>query len=225
MDKGSIEHAKELMENGWKHREELKFGEAETLLEQAKTIFMENEDWFNYTETLNHLAYLHKLKASQELQIAEKFATESYNTAREKGSKEIHALRAVISILESRGMFENAIPYTKKYIELQGGPGSKGDIESHLANFLLRTGKSEEALETVNKAIANIEAGWESEREPHRSVWKSKALTVKALILFNSGQKEEALKLVDEAWELAKEQKLITRLSQIKSVREMIVSS
>ncbi len=210
------------MEAGWRAREDHNFDAAETLLNQAKEIFEQEEDWFNFTECLNHLAYTYKLKAMQNSDRAIELAKESMEMAGEKKTKRLHALRALISAYETAGLFEPCINLAKEYIELQDNTAAKADMQSHLATFLMRTGNINGGLEMVETSLQNLERGGDSGRDPHKSIWKTRALKEQALILHNLGRTQEATEKVEQALKIAKEKDLKTRMSQLETIKHII---
>lgn len=216
-----IEAAKLEMEQGWKLREALKFDESEELLNKAAAAFLEESDWSNYTEALNHLAYLYKLKG---LQIALKgmdVAQKSLTTAKEHNGKIVLPLRAALSVTSFAGNFELALKYCEQAIALFEKPMPKADMLSHKATFLLRTGKIEDAWNIILEAEDLCNKHWEEEREPHRSIWLTKILLVKALILYNKGSVTEAKEIALKAQSLAQEKDLKTRLDESKSFLQL----
>lgn len=96
---------------------------------------------------------------------------------------------------------------------------AKGDMQSHLASCLLRTGKISHAADTIEESLKNIDAGWDTERDPHRSIWKSKALAVRSLINFNMGNLDEAKELANKSLQIAKS---VDATSRIRQVEELI---
>ncbi len=218
-------NAAQLMEEGWKARENLEFEKAEKLLKEAKALFEKNGDWFNVTEALNHLAYTEKLKAAhsnlQGMQYAEKAREVALSHSIETG----FVLRALMSLASSSGLFEQALGWAEKSLHISTKPATKADILSHIATFQLRTGKLEEAEKTVNQAELLMEQGFEDEREPHRSIWKSRLLAAKALILYNKGKLREAEEYILGAQEVAEKQNLKTRMDEIKALRKLFISN
>lgn len=212
-----IQKAKELMERGWKTREDLDFENAEKLLNEAKDIFEEEEDWFNVTECLNHLAYGEKIRvvhsASKGLELAE----EALKTVEEHGTEKVLVLRALLSLSAAAANYERALRYAEEVLDLFDESAAKADILASYASFQLRTGNIEGAKKTINEALSMLGKYWEVEREPHRSIWKVGALKIKAEILYNSGDIEESKKVVEEALEIAKDKDLKTRIVQTET--------
>ena len=211
MNQEEIKQAKDLMEQGWKAREALDFEKADELLNKAMQLFEKNADWFNVTECLNHLAYNEKVKAVHTLDSGIKLAEKSLKTAEENGTKKVLLLRALASLSEAVGNFEVAIKYAKEFVELMQKPEDKADMNAHIAFYLLRTGKPEEALELMNDSILILEKNESEVQEPHISIWLTNAMIKKGCILYDLGKLDEAKKIGEEALKIVKEKDLKTR--------------
>jgi len=218
----TIERAKELMEKGWKAREDLDFTLAEKLLTEAKSIFEELSDWYNVTECLNHLAYNDKLKSGTILDHGILLTKEAQAVVAEKNSKDTSVLRAEISLLSAHRQYEKALVVARQLLEESEKPANKADILRHIAEFELRTGKLEKAQKSIENAEELLDEGWEDEKEPHRSIWKVSLLLTKGLISYNTGDIDSARKQGQEALDLALEKDLKTRLTQAKDFLEML---
>lgn len=221
MENKNILKAKDLMEQGWKTREELKFDEAENLLNQAKDIFEEEGDWFNVSECINHLAILEKLKAVHHNLIGMRYAQEADKIARENETERKLVLRALMSLANSSGLFEQALKWGIEALPLFTKDTDRADILAHIATFQLRTGDTSKALTTIKEAEFLMEKGYEEQGEPHRSIWKSKILLTKALILFNNGELSDAKTCFNEGYSIAKDQKLKTRLAEAEALKPL----
>ncbi|MFA6982116.1 MAG: hypothetical protein WC243_03790 [Patescibacteria group bacterium] len=213
--------AKQLMEEGWKAREGLEFETAEKLLNEAKVIFEQEGNWFDVTETLNHLAYSEKLKAIHHNLEGMKLAKEAGELATLHSTNKVLVLRALMSLANSAGLFEQALKWGYECLTLFDKPAPRADVLSHIATFQLRTGKLDEAEVTISEAETLLDEGFEGEREPHRSIWKSKILMTKALIMYNKGNLTEGKVCIEEALKIADTQNLKTRTEEIKSVIEI----
>jgi tetratricopeptide (TPR) repeat protein len=211
----------QLMEEGWKARENLDFNKAEKLLIEAKEMFEKVGDWFNVTEALNHLAYTEKLKAIHHNLKGMAYAKEAKRISEGHSTRKELVLRALMSLANSSGLYEQALRWGKECLKYFPGSASRADILSHIATFQLRTGYLAEAEKTINEAELLIDQGYEQEREPHRSIWKSKVLFTKALILFNKNTVREAKEYADRAYQIAKEQDLKTRQKEIQEIMEL----
>ena len=97
----------------------------------------------------------------------------------------------------------------------------KADILSHIATFQLRTGKLVDAEKTINEAELLMDNHLEEEQEPHRSIWRSKILATKGLILYNKGETESAKENLTNALDVAKKQNLKTRITEIETIMEL----
>jgi len=215
------EEAKRLMEGGWKAREDLDFEKAEKLLTEAREMFEKDGDWFNVTESLNHLAYTQKLKAIQNNLRGMEYAKEAERLSTKYSTKKSSILRTLMSLASSLGLFEQALKWGKECLTQTTKPLSEADVLSHIAVFQLRTGKLEESEKTINEAESLMQNNWNDEKEPHRSIWKSKILATKSLILYNKGHLEEAKIYIKNARKIAEEQNLKTRLAEIDSIAEL----
>lgn len=218
----NIEDAKELMEEGWKARENLEFEVAREKLNASLKIFEKERDFKLVTEALNHLAYTEKLDSAQHASLALETALKSEKIAIEHQIDLSLIYRAIISTAESLGNFELALKYTNKMLPLLNKPILKGDLLSHMATFEMRTGNLSKATETIEEALKLLEEGWDSEREPHRTIWKLRALSAKALIISNQGDKSEALEILSNAKRIAQENDLKPRLKQIEMLIETL---
>jgi len=217
--------AKELMEQGWHARENLEFAKAEKLLTKAKALFEQAEDWFNVTECLNHLAYTQKLKAAQTTNAGLKFVEDALAIAKTKNTKDILIKRALVSLLDTVGEFEQALNDAQQLLENTTKPANKADILTHIAYFELRTGKLEKAHKTITAALTLIIEGWHTEKDPIRSVWKTRILLTQGLILYNKNKLTEAHASATEALQIAKAQDLKTRITQANDLIKLINST
>ncbi|OGC50637.1 hypothetical protein A2716_03045 [candidate division WWE3 bacterium RIFCSPHIGHO2_01_FULL_40_23] len=210
-----LKYAKKIMEEGWKAREALEFEKAEKLLNEALKIFEEEGDHFNLIEATDHLAYSKKLKGLVLINEGLNLSIEALKTADERGMERALPLRAIMSLANAFGNFEVALKYCEEALPLFDKSMPKADILSHKATFLLRTGHIREAGRVIDEALKLCEKNWEKEREPHRSIWKSKALLTKGLILYNRKKLKEAREYGEEAKKLAQKKDLKTRLIEI----------
>jgi len=213
--------AKELMEQGWKAREELDFEKADKLLKEARVLFEKEKDWFNVTEAINHLAYSEKLKAVHHNLQGLHLAKGAEKIANDHSVRKHLVLRALMSLANSAGNFEAALKYGEEALKFYDKPLPRADILSHIATFQLRTGKMSKAEKTIEEAMKLCEEGFSLESEPHRSIWKSKILLTKGLILYNKGELDGAKELGQEALKLAESQDLKTRIEEIKKFLEL----
>jgi tetratricopeptide (TPR) repeat protein len=217
MDTNKPADGKELMNKGWKAREALEFDESKKLLEQAKNIFASEGDWYNVTECLNHLVYLHKLRAYHENIRGIELAEESASVAQKHGSKDGSVMRAKMSIFIASGNYEEALKVAEKLFakyDKTEKPLENADVATHLAVCKLRTGDITGAQKYVENALIQLDNFWDKGTEPHRSIWKVSALLTKGLVLFNMGKKAEAEKCGNDALKLAKAKDLKTRITQ-----------
>jgi len=212
------------MERGWKTREEHNFEEAEKLLNEAKDIFEREGDWFNVTECLNHLAYNKKTQAQNMLTEGYALASESLKIAKEKGTKNVFANRAMLSLSDALGVYEEAINYAKETLETFGEIADRADILSHIATLELRAGDKEKAKETIEEADSLLEKTWDESKAPHIYIWKTRLLGAKALIEYDLGNIEVAKKLAEDGLQLAKEKELKTRVKQLEHLVNFLSS-
>lgn len=215
--------AKELMEQGWQAREAHDFDKAEKLLEQAYSIFIEQNDYFNATECLNHLGETQKIKAIVILEKAKKYVEDSFDLAKEKGSKIDLVLRAFMSVYATSGDYEAGLPYLQDLLSRTGNPANRADYLSHLATYQMRMGDVTSAKISIDEAEGLIEEGWDSEREPHRSIWKTRILMTKSLVLYNMGDFENARNYAEKAVDIAREKDLKTRITQAENLLKIFL--
>lgn len=213
---------KQIMEEGWKARENLDFEKAEELLTQALGMFEEVQDWYNVTEALNHLAYNEKLKAVHNILKGLEYANKSQMISEKYSTKKAGALRCLISLQSIAGLFEQALKTGIACVNETTKPLPKSDILSHVATFQLRTGDLVSAEETINEAEELMTKHFEEEGEPHRSIWKSRLLATKGLILYNKNDKAGAKRYFTEALELAEKNNLKTRIEEIKMLIKLV---
>jgi len=216
-----IKNSKKLMETGWKARENLEFKKAETLLNEAKTIFENEGDWFNVTETLNHLAYTEKLRAGNHNRKGMQYVKDAERIATEHSTKKALVLRTLMSLASSAGLFEQGLKWGDESLQYFTKPAIKADILSHIATFQLRTGMLAKAESTIDEAEELMKDTDNQVDEPHKSIWKTKILLTKALILYNKGSLNEAKVCVEKARKIAEEQNLKTRLKEIEAIGEL----
>ena len=213
---------KQLMEEGWKSRENLNFEQAEKKLTKAKKLFEEQEDFYNASECLNHLSILKKMRGMELLREAVRLGLESLKLNEEKGNKTILSKRAVASSLKTLGEFEKAEKYIKAVVEnMKENSTARSEMRTDLAFNLMRRGKINEAKEQIELAQKELEEGWENERFPHKVIWKTKLLNYRSLIEYNLGNIDIAKELAEEMHKLAKENDLKTRLEEAKSLLEL----
>lgn len=222
MNETEISNAKDLMEKGWQARENHEFEKAEELLTQAKSIFEREEDWFNVTECLNHLALSYKLQSIKLADKSVQTALASLETAKTNNTKTNLIYRNLMSAYDSAGNFEMALIYCEKCLEDTSKPIIKGDLLSHKATYEMRIGKLNDAQTTIETALKLIEDGWQDEVEPHRSIWKCRSLLAKAIILFNANQIDKAKSAANEALQIAKSNNLKTRIEQAQNIVDLI---
>jgi len=220
MDETKIIEAKKVMELGWQAREALEFEKAEQLLNQAKSIFQEQGDWFNVTECLNHLAYTEKVKASQSLIKGVAFANKALETANKNTTKLVHIYRVLFSLSVSLGNFEAALKWINEYLALQKKPEDVADAKANKALCLLRMGNAKDALALIDEALVTLQANASGIAEPHISLWLVAALLKKAVILYDTGQVAEADTVSSTALVLAREKNLKTRIVEIEEFRK-----
>lgn len=213
--------ARKLMDKGWRLREDLEFEEAEKLLNEAKELFEEDEDWFNVTEALNHLAYSEKLRAVHSSLRGLELAEQSLGVAEEHGTKKTLVLRALMSLANSAGAFEKALKYGLEALPLFRTPADKADILSHIATFYLRTGRPDEAEKHIEMAKEEFEKGRNDVDDPHRTIWETKIMLTESVILYNKGDTDEAKKLGERALGMANKAGLKTRSAEIKTFLEL----
>lgn len=216
-----IQEAKELMENGWRARENLEFNKAKELLLQAKGVFENEEDWFNVTECLNHLAYNEKLQAMHHNLDGIKYAEEAEEIANKHNTERKLILRTLMSLASSAGLFERALHWSKEAIPMFTKDADKADIFGHAATFNLRTGDIKKALENIEIAEDLMGKGFDTQNEPHRSIWKSKLLLTKALISFNNDDIPSAKRFFEEGYKIAKDQNLKTRIAEAEALKPL----
>lgn len=210
-----------LMELGWKARENLEFDKAEELLKEALEMFEEAGDWFNVTEALNHLAYTQKLRAEQYNFQGNIYTKRSLGISKQHATKNTSVIRALMSLTSSAGLFEQALYWCRESLKQDLKPLPKADILSHLATFYLRTGDLNRAKEAINEAEQIMEDHESEVENPHRSIWKSRILLTKGIILFDSGDKEKSRAYLEKALETAKSQDLKSRIKEIEQIMEM----
>jgi tetratricopeptide (TPR) repeat protein len=219
-----MQDAKQIMEQGWKARELLDFVTAENLLNQAKEIFKQNEDWFNYTECLNHLAYTKKLKAAAELDEGLILVEEAKQVASEKLTKDTLVLRAEISLLEAKGNFEKAKIIAQKLLETAQKPEVKADALSHLSTFNLRTGNIVEAEELINEAVTQMAMSTVIADDQVINIWRCRLALAQSIIAFNKNDISKALQFANQAKEIAEANALKPRLKQVETILNLIQS-
>lgn len=214
--------ALELMEKGWRARENYKFDKAEELLTRAWDLFKKEDDWSNVVECLNHLAYLRKVQSFRLSQEATKFAKKALEKAKEKKVQTTLAERANSSVLKYAGEFEKAEKHTRTFIEnTPNDAAARADMRGDLAYILMRRGRLAQAQSEIELALAELEKGWEKARMPHRMIWKTKLLMYQSLIKYNSGEVEEAKQLAGEALKLSQENQLQMRQEEATTLLEL----
>ena len=214
----NLDEARVLLEEGWKAREALDLDTARIKLQESQQVFEETGEFQLVTESLNHQAYTEKLDAGQHAVLALELAMKSEQIAVEHGVDPVLTYRAVMSTAETAGLFELALQYANKMLPLLDKPILKGDLMSHIATFEMRTGNITKASQSIEQALSLLEEGWETEREPHRTIWKLRALCTKAIIKSNMGEKDEAKNLLENAKRIAENNDLKPRLKQIETL-------
>ncbi len=211
-----------MMEKGWKAREDLHFEEAEKILHEVRDLFEKDKDWFHVTEALNHLAYNEKLKAVHQNLRGLELAEESMQVAKKHKIEKMLILRALMSLANSSGNYERALKYGLEALPLFKKPADKADILSHIATFQLRTGRVRDAFRTIKKAEGIFKKAKKKTKDPHRSIWESKILLTKALIMYNRNQLKRAKKLGEKALKLAKNKDLKTRKEEVRTFLKLL---
>jgi len=216
-----VNEVKNIMNLGWQAREALHFPKAYGLLNFSKTVFESINDWYNVTECLNHLAYTHKLEGVHHSVEGLKEAELSEQVALTNNTKKGSVYRALMSLASSAGNFELALKYSLQCLNETSKPLPQADVLSHIATFYMRTGNLTEAENTIIKAETLYKDNYSKEEEPHRSIWHTRILFTKAIILFNKGNKEESKKILLEALEIANKQSLATRQVEINNLLKL----
>ncbi|PIR43318.1 hypothetical protein COV24_03270 [candidate division WWE3 bacterium CG10_big_fil_rev_8_21_14_0_10_32_10] len=211
----NISDPKQLMEQGWKARENLEFEKAEQLLNTAKKMFEEQKDFYNISECLNHLSILKKMQGGILIQKSVELAEESLKINEEHNTKAILSHRALASSLKTLGAFEQAEKHINTVVEdMKENSAARADMRADLALNFLRRGNIQNATEQIELAKKELEEGWEAERMPHKMIWKTKILMYQSLVEYNKGNKEKSKEWAVEAQKLAKEYNLKTRLKE-----------
>ncbi len=213
------------MERGWKARESLDFELAETLLKEAKSLFAQAKDWYNVTECLNHLAYTYKMQSDQLLNQGIAATQEAESISATRKTKPASVLRAKISLLSAKGLYEEALKTAHQLLKTVDRPANKADVFQHIAMYELRTGHLTQAKKSIAKAEYLLAQGWEEEREPHRSIWKVSILLTKGLIYHNLRNPIEAKKCGKESLIIATTNNLQARAAQAEAFMKTITSS
>lgn len=195
----NLEKAKVLLEEGWKARENLDLPTARVKLQESQRIFEEAGEFRLVTESLNHRAYTEKLDATQHAALGLELAMESERVALEHGTEVVLIYRAIMSCAETANFHELGLQYANKMLPLLKKPVLQGDLYSHIATFEMRTGNLEQANQTIEKGLALLQEGWETEREPHRTIWLLRAHMAKALITYNGGNRDGAIDILQKA--------------------------
>ncbi len=202
-----------LMDKGWRARERTTpfwFVVSWVLLNLARIIFIIIGDDFGYSESLNHLGILAKLRARRQM----RFAISNFKKAERIADNAATWLNLGGALMEA-GAYEAAKEPLKQAIEAYGDkPGARGNARSHHARTLLRTGQVEQAGEQNKLALEELEKGRGEEDTFHLTVWKTSALMTEARIRFASGNCDEAQNLAQKALKLAKEMSLPERTRQ-----------
>lgn len=211
----------ELMEQGWKAREDYRFAKSEELLTKAYDLFLSQQDYSNASECLNHLAYLYKTISFDNSIKAKNYANKALELCQKYDIKDTLAFRANASVLKYAGNFEKAEKYISKFLEKEESLASRADVLGDLAFITMRCGNTHKAKEIIDQAIKELEQGWENERMPHKMIWKTKLLMYKSLILYNSDEVKEAKILAQEAQKLAQGNNLKMRLAEAQELLEL----
>jgi tetratricopeptide (TPR) repeat protein len=218
----TIETAKKLMADGWKAREKLDFELAEKFLTEAKTLFEHENDWYNVTECLNHLAYNEKLKAEQQVSKALAYNKEADSVSNAHNTKKAAVLRAQMSVETSAGLYEAGLAHAQEALKLTDTAQPRADILAHLALFQLRTAHLADAEKAILEAEKLFQEAPEQVQEPHKSIWWTKLLATKALIYFNKGNANEAKAIVETALEIANKNDLKARITELGNLKNSL---
>jgi len=158
----------------------------------------------------------HEGKYSLNLALSE--AMSVYNYSRNKQLGNPKAIRGVSNTMMNLEGYEFAQSYLKEMLELltKNDSARVGDTLGHLAHSLFRSGKVAEAEKMIVEAIEKIDLNSGNSSDLEVAVWRTQAMMVQALILNLEGRLSEAIKMVDEAFKIAKKNKLSARIDQTK---------
>lgn len=206
-----------LMEKGWRARERTTpfwFVVSWVLLNLARIIFRIIGDDFGYSESLNHLGILAKLRARRQM----RFAITNFKKAERVTDNAATWLNLGGALMEA-GAYEAAKEPLEQAVEAYAdSPAARGNARSHHARTLLRTGEIKLAGEVNEKAMAELAEGEDDEDAFQNAVWKTSALMTKARILFASGDCEGAKEVAHAALSLAESSKLTERTRQAQEL-------
>lgn len=214
--------SKKLMELGWKLRERKRPILSFIFLKLSSFGFLAKEDYFNFTESLCHLAYLFRLVGIWFSKVAFEYAEAALIYAEEKETKTVHAYRALASTAIAAGDFELAEYYLLLYHKVQKQPADKADVASQYALVKLRNGKRYEAYVHSSEALTNLRELYEESQSKQLAIWLCGALMRHAIICAGFIEKKERIHegkmRLDYMCQIAQTHDLLIQLDQHKKV-------
>jgi len=124
------------------------------------------------------------------------------------------SVRSISNTLIDMRLYEQAVPYLKKLIKLyKGDIALVGDTKVHLAYCLFRMGKFEEAENLVEEGSGKIKLGSKTGKNNTHYI---AGLMLKAMIINTNGDSKRAKNMAKEAYQISKQEKIATRISQTK---------
>ncbi len=96
----------------------------------------------------------------------------------------------------------------------------KGNLKAHIGGIKYKLGEKEKGIEIIKEALADIRTGDMNSYAPR--VWETGCLNKLAIADVLAGNKESALKCVNEAIQIEKEHNLTIRLKESEKILEKI---
>jgi tetratricopeptide (TPR) repeat protein len=137
---------------------------------------------------------------------------------------DVYAVRGIANTLLDAGEYEAAGEYLSQLLNLtpKVDTAKRGDTMAHIAKYLLRTGRKEEALEKITEAIKLLESNPVKHPPLRIAVWKSHALRINSLIAYLNNDLPTAQKLAARALIIAKKFKLKIRTIEAESTVRLV---
>ncbi len=176
-----------------------------------------------YVTAMGEYVIQYRLEAAESYKEALKLGKQLLKYDRKYKVGNPLSIRSVSNTLIDLGAYEQAEKFLKDLIPLYEADSAKlGDTKAHLAYCLFRTARIEKSYKLVNEAIKDIKLN--TAKDKYVSNRLSRSLNFKALVLNAKGEVNEALKIAQEAFSIAKENNNVFRINQTREIIDYLVS-
>lgn len=212
-------------------REQEKYGESAKEYTECLLELVSENDSEGLVHFLGGYSLIYKIQARkdssviwQNLTLA--YAGECYRIAKENKNKLDGrtlsiAYRAWADALLMSGRTEESLPvFEESYRVSTADLCEKGSVKAHIGGVKYLLGQKEEGKRIVFEALADIRTGDMSQYAPR--VWETGCLNGLAKFYALEGNKDEALRLINESIDIARSYNLPIRLREAEEIKKKI---